>query len=89
MQNAKLYKTARRYGRRKSRWPLLWQCLSTTPIAQSMKKKIDKSNFIETKHFCSSDDDVKWMRRQDKVRETICKNAPDKGQKYTKLKTQQ
>lgn len=48
------------------------------------EKKIDKSNFIETKHFCSSEDDVKWMRRQDKVRETICKNAPDKGPKYTK-----
>ena len=61
-------------------------------MAQSMKKKIDKSNFIETKNFCSLEDDVKWMRRQDKVRETICKNAPDKGllsKIHKTLKTQQ
>ena len=56
------------------------------------EKKIDKSNFIETRNFCSLEDDVKWMRRQDKVRETICKNAPDKGllsKIHTTLKTQQ
>ena len=61
-------------------------------MAQSMKKKFDKSNFIETKNFCSSEDDVKWIRRQDKLRETICKNAPDKGllsKIHKTLKTQQ
>ena len=56
------------------------------------EKKIDKPNFIKTKNFCSSEDDVKWMRRQDKVGETICKNVPDKGllsKTHKTLKTQQ
>lgn len=65
--NAKLYKTARRYGRRKSRWPLLWQCLSTTPMAQSMKKKLTnetslKLNISALQKMMSSEweDKIKW-----------------------------
>ena len=38
--------------------------LDTTPKAQSMKKIIDKLDFIKIKDFCSEKDTVKRMRRQ-------------------------
>ena len=40
--------------------------LDATPKTQSMRKKIDKLDFLKIKNFCSAKDKVKRMRRQTK-----------------------
>ena len=65
--------------------------LLDTPQIQSMKKLIDKLDFIKIKN-CSEKGNVKKMRRQATNWKNICKDTTDKGQLskiYETLKTHQ
>ena len=62
---AKTVKLLEDNRKKKSRWPLAWYILDTTPKARFMRAKIDKLDFYKIKIFCSVKDTIKRMKRYD------------------------